>query len=274
MLQITEKDMAFRKLDLDYSINSVDHVDKMIPFFALLAEKINLNANPAKVFFFHLLKHYAVNDDVDFSFKTKERFLRNFIFKKQYGRVMQKSYQYVNPVWLSMYVPEFYETINATFEGDDVATPVLKRKGRALYEKHSDESKQKTEEFWNTLTPALAHLDPSLSENAATLFLVELLKDGGVELPIQNEAHWFYKAFRQTDVIDNDIFTLDFTCEGYIDFDRGETKVCKDWIVWKLLNERPQHCAKADRKNLEPNQAFFDAVALFFKEEGEQEATA
>ena len=82
MLQITEKDMAFRKLDLDYSINSVDHVDKMVPFFALLAKKINLNVSPAKVFFFHLLKYYAVKDDVDFSFKTKERFLRNFIFKK------------------------------------------------------------------------------------------------------------------------------------------------------------------------------------------------
>lgn len=274
MLQITEKDMAFRKSDLDFSFGNDKHISKMVPFFELLAEKINLNATPAKVFFFHLLKHYAVNDDVDFSFKTKERFLRNFMFKKQYGRVAQKGYQYVNPVWLSMYVPEFYETINATFEGDDVATPVLKRKGRALYEQHSEESKRKTEEFWNTLTPALAHLDPSLSENAATLFLVELLKDGGAELPIQNDAHWFHKAFRQIDVIDNDVFTLDFTCEGYIDFDRGETKVCKDWIVWKLLNERPHLCAKADLKNLEPNQAFFDAVGLFFKEEGEQEATA
>lgn len=77
--------------------------------------------------FFHLFKYYVSEEQIDFHYKTKKRFVRRFIYNEVGGIIRRKDYSYIDPISLSLYVPEFYETVNEIFEGDNVNLPVFSK---------------------------------------------------------------------------------------------------------------------------------------------------
>ncbi len=225
----------------EFSFNNGEEQAKINNFLSVLAEKINANPTLEKVMFFHLFKDYVINDDIEFHYETKTRFLKNFIFEVRSGTVKRKPYSYVNPVQLSLYVPEFYETINEIFSGDDVPLPVVKKLNTSsIQEKY----KQKFNDFWNKLSPVISKLEENPSDNVATLFFVKLLKEGGHNICI-HDAGFFYSSFRKVDVLENDDITLTVSFPSNnpaYNIEAFSEHPCKDVFAWKLLNSYPESC--------------------------------
>lgn len=148
MLTIHSEHISMPKSLFDFSLHEDSDQVKIGSFMAMLAEKINNNPTLEKVMFYHLFRDYVINDDIEFHYETKERFLKNFIFERQAGSVKRKLYNYVNPVQLSLYVPEFYETINEIFAGDDIPLPVFKKESSDPVQ---EKNKERFDNFWNIL---------------------------------------------------------------------------------------------------------------------------
>lgn len=89
--------------------------NKIIQFLSVLEKKIKeadkSEFDLEKQYFFNLLVSLMIKDDVDIDFKNKQRFIKDFVYDASYFSRM-KAYNFVSPVSLSVYVPEFYETVN------------------------------------------------------------------------------------------------------------------------------------------------------------------
>lgn len=245
----------------EFSFNNGEEQAKINNFLSVLAEKINANPTLEKVMFFHLFKDYVINDDIEFHYETKTRFLKNFIFEVRSGTVKRKPYSYVNPVQLSLYVPEFYETINEVFSGDDVPLPVFKKESS---EPIQEKNKERFDNFWKILEPSITELEKNPSDNFATLLFVKWLKDGGDNLSIEPEHEgYFYTSFRQTDVLPNDVITISLAFpsknESY-DIKPFTEHPCKDILVWQMLNSFPCYFNEKRHKHIILNREFIQSL--------------
>lgn len=261
MLTIHSEHISMPKSLFDFSLHEDNAQVKIGSFMAVLAEKINNNPTLEKVMFYHLFRDYVINDDVEFHYETKERFLKNFIFERRDGSIKRKLYNYVNPVQLSLYVPEFYETINEIFSGNDVPLPVFKKESS---EPVQEKNKERFDNFWKILEPSITELEKNPSDNFATLLFVKWLKDGGDNLSIEPEHEgYFYTSFRQTDVLPNDFITISLAFpsknESY-DIKPFTEHPCKDMLVWKMLNSSPYPYSKKMHQHIVLNREFIQSL--------------
>ena len=242
-----------------------DEIDKKFHFMNVLAEKINANATKEKLFFFYLLLSCSFKEDIDFSYKSKRAFLRNFIFQKVYqSRYIYRTFEYVSPVSMSLYCPEFYETINELFEGEDVALPYDKNdRNKSVM---SEKSKEEMAPFFAVLDEINVEMLKDESENFATILMIEWLKSA--EYAVDDEG-WFYTAFRKVDVLESDNVVLDYTDLEKFDLD-DEMRTSKDFIVWNMLNSRYALSFKHVDKYIAVNDLFFDKIHAFFDKETEE----
>lgn len=232
MLNITTEDMIIPKSNFEFSLHEDSDHKKIADFIKFLGEKINLSPTLEKVSFFHIFKYYVMEDDVDFHYKTKKRFLRRFFYNQRGDMIQRKQYSYIDPTSLSLYVPEFYETINHFFEGDDVNLPVFEK---TIVSPVSKENKEVIDEFWESLNPICSKLLLEPSENFITLLLIKFLKDGGDNIPVYDKSGFFYSAFRKVDVLENDIVYLVLN-DDKLDKSSRKKYVSKDAIVWNIIN--------------------------------------
>lgn len=256
MLTIRPEHSVMPKNAFDFSLNETAEQDKIQKFITLLAEKINNNPTLEKVMFFHLFKDYTLNDDIEFHFETKNRFLKNFIFEHKNGSVKRKNYDYVNPFQLSLYVPEFYHVINEIFLGDDVPMPVFESMSSSAV------NYEEIEKFWNALKPEISKLEEEPSNNFATLLLVKWLKEGGDNICI-SDAGFFYSSFRKVDVLENDNISIEIEFPSKnpaYNIQRNFEHPCKDMLVWKLLNASPYPYNKKIHQHIVLNKDFMNKL--------------
>lgn len=244
----------------DSSILILNHDDiKKDLFLISLSEKINKAPTLEKVAFFHLLKHQILLGKINFSHDDKAKFLHDFTYdddcvssnKIIFGH---KTTAYICPVGLSVYTPEFFETINELFTGKDVPIPVL------TSIKQQNISDEKIIHFWEKLTPTIEKLENDPTQNFMTLLLIKYLKQAGNDLPIT--ADWFYSAFRKIDVIEDDEIYFDFALEGYTLGSKGKFTFSKDLFVWKALKSSPENIELAEHfgKKLFINTDFLEEL--------------
>lgn len=235
-------------------------IDKKLKFFNVLADKINLNPTEEKLFFFYLFLSYTLKDEVDFYYKSKKVFLRNFIFKKIYSaRYVYRQFDYVSPVSMSFYCPEFYETINEIFEGEDVSLPYDK-KDRA----HTVMTKEEKEEmapFFSVLDEIEEEMKKDENLNFTTILAIKWLKSAAYNVEDEN---WFYTAFRKIEVLESDNVVLDYTDLEKFELD-DEMRTSKDAMIWNMLNSRFFLNFKNIDKYIAIDDMFFDKLSDFFK---------
>lgn len=236
-----------------------DEINLKFRFFNILADKINLNPTVEKHMFFYTLLSYAIKDDVDFYFKSKQAFLRNFIFEKRASNLyFKKAYQYVSPVSLSLYSPEFYETINEIYEGEDVSMPyTLEQKDKVLTSEEQIEMKP----FFDVLDEVKVEMLKNEDENFATIMVIDWLKSAYY---MTNDEGWFYTSFRKDDVLKNDKVFLDYKDLDKFNLD-NTISANKDMIVWNMLNSRMALSLKQVDKLIALNDLFFEKINLFFE---------
>lgn len=257
MLVIKNDAMTITSSDLEFSFQANSEHAKMKNFIQTLAEKINLSPTLEKVTFFHLFKYYVSEDEIDFHYKTKKRFVRRFIYNEVGGIIRRKSYSYIDPVSLSLYVPEFYETVNEIFEGENVNLPVF---NKTVVSDVSEENKPAIDAFWEHLHTVISTLLLEPSEHFTTLLLIKFLKDGGDNIPVYDNEGFFYSAFRKVDVLENDDVSL-YLDDDKIDKSSRQRKASKDAIVWNIIN--PHIRANKSQKNILINDEFREKLCEF-----------
>lgn len=233
-------------------------IDVKFNFFNILADKINLNTTVEKKVFFYTLLSYAFKDEIDFHYKTKKAFLRNFIFEKRSaGSYRRKAYQYTSPVSFSLYCPEFYQTINEIYEGEDVSMPCTEN---VNIEELSIKEKEEMKQFFDVLDEIKEEMLKNEEENFATIMVVDWLKSACYST---DDAGWFYSSFRKVSVLENDGVKIDYRDREELDINDA-IYANKDMIVWNMMNSRYALGLKHVDKFIALNDVFFEKVDNFF----------
>ena len=241
--------------------------NKIIQFLSILEKKIK-DADKSefdleKQYFFNLLVSLLIKDDVDIDFKNKQRFMKNFVYDSG-AFLRRKVFSFISPVTLSVYVPEFYQTVNEFFpDGEDLNMPVFKKKNIPDL---SDENDEKLQKF-NVMLDDINKVAES-EDDIATQLLVKYLRSGGKELNL-DDGSYFATSFRKYDVIANDRICVKFKIKK--DSEDVEINSSKDMIVWNFLNHRPYPFIKVLDQRLTPSDLFFEKLESFFNKEEEEE---
>ena len=160
---------------------------------------------------------------------------------------------------MSFYCPEFYETINEIFEGEDVSLPYDK-KDRA----HTVMTKEEKEEmapFFSVLDEIEEEMKKDENLNFTTILAIKWLKSAAYNVEDEN---WFYTAFRKIEVLESDNVVLDYTDLEKFELD-DEMRTSKDAMIWNMLNSRFFLNFKNIDKYIAIDDMFFDKLSDFFK---------
>lgn len=211
---------------------------KALLFLEKLKNKINLNPTIEKLAFYRLLENRIINGDVEFDMNGKGRFLISFFgYAEQDHKNENWNYSYPKDDMgilknLIVFVPEFFETINSSFElGDDLDLPKVPNE---LSIKDNEDVFVKR--FWEKLDPVVQSesqkINENGNENALFLLVMKYLKASNDDLPLNlDDGSYFYSAYRKYDIIQENL-------SPYIAKIKGanlKLNASYDMIVWDLF---------------------------------------
>lgn len=263
MLSTNEITSLLKKYDFSYSQNEVSEELRMkSTFINTLLNKISENPTIEKKFFLNLFLSYVLMEDIDFSYSDKKKFLWNFIFEKRNSvQYFKKAYDYVSPVSMSLYCPEFYETINEVLVGEDVPLPTFKEKSSSSFFDGKEEDFDGLKDFFKVLTELEQDLAKDENNAIPSLLLIKWLKTN--PYIVSGKFYDFYSSFRKLDVLQNDNVSLVLT-DLKDPLKKHHITSSKDMNVCNMLNSGHFIRMKAIEKYVKVSPLVFEKINSFF----------